>query len=151
MSLNVLNTEEPWYGNGLRFECTGCGQCCTGFPGVVWISSEEMEALAQHFNLSVEELKKRDLRRFAGKWALNECPTTYDCVYLKGNKCTIYDHRPKQCRTFPWWPQNILNEDAWKRTARGCEGIHDGAPLVSHETIQNQLDTQTAGLTYGDS
>jgi uncharacterized protein len=150
MSLNVLNSKEPWYGKGLRFECTGCGQCCTGFPGVVWVSPEEIETIARHFGITVEELKKRDLRRIQGRWALNESFETYDCVYLKGNKCSIYDHRPTQCRTFPWWPQNIQNEEAWKRTASGCEGIRDEAPLVPHETIQKQLDMQTADLTYGD-
>ena len=23
-------TQEPWYKDGLRFKCTGCGDCCTG-------------------------------------------------------------------------------------------------------------------------
>ena len=27
---------EPWYRDGLRFQCTQCGNCCTGDPGVVW-------------------------------------------------------------------------------------------------------------------
>ena len=37
---------EPWYSDGLKFDCTGCGDCCTGDPGYVWVSRAEIEALA---------------------------------------------------------------------------------------------------------
>ena len=29
----------PWYADGLSFECTMCGNCCTGPPGAVWFLS----------------------------------------------------------------------------------------------------------------
>lgn len=31
--------------------------------------------------------------------------------------------RPTQCRTFPWWPQNLISDYDWQLTARDCEGI----------------------------
>src|SRR5262249_1390597 len=37
---------EPWYQDGLRFECTRCGKCCSGFPGFVWVSEAELQAIA---------------------------------------------------------------------------------------------------------
>ena len=37
---------EPWYRDGLRFECTRCGACCTGAPGYVWVTPEGMNGLA---------------------------------------------------------------------------------------------------------
>lgn len=131
-----------WYHEGLRFQCTGCGQCCTGFPGAVWVSDQEIKQLADHKNLSVEAFTENYLRRLDGKWSLKECSTTYDCVFLKGKQCTVYEHRPKQCRTFPWWPQNLKSEKNWKEAARGCEGIHSDAPVVSFEDIQKQLNHQ---------
>ena len=47
MNLKVLQnvepqTDLPWYGGGLRFTCTQCGNCCTGQPGYVWISKKEI-------------------------------------------------------------------------------------------------------------
>jgi hypothetical protein len=42
--------EHPWYKDGLRFTCTGCGDCCTGAPGYVWVNKEEIEALAAETN-----------------------------------------------------------------------------------------------------
>ena len=37
----------PWYRDGLAFSCTRCGACCTGAPGYVWVSAEEIEQLAE--------------------------------------------------------------------------------------------------------
>lgn len=31
--------------------------------------------------------------------------------------------RPTQCRTFPWWPQNLISDYDWRLAARDCEGI----------------------------
>src|SRR5688500_1701558 len=45
MKLTVLNeadTDAPWFADGLSFTCTACGNCCTGGPGFVWITKEEI-------------------------------------------------------------------------------------------------------------
>jgi len=49
--------EKPWYQDGLRFKCTGCGQCCTGSPGYVWVSPEEAEAMAKHLKIPLERIR----------------------------------------------------------------------------------------------
>ena len=36
---------DPWYREGLRFECIRCGGCCTGFPGTVRVTNEEIEEI----------------------------------------------------------------------------------------------------------
>ena len=34
-----MTADSPeWYRDGLRFECTRCGACCTGAPGYVWVT-----------------------------------------------------------------------------------------------------------------
>jgi uncharacterized protein len=132
---------DPWYRDGLRFKCTGCGECCTGSPGVVWISDVEIEALAQHLDLSKETFIQEYTHVLEGKRSLIEDPHTYDCVFLKERKCTVYQHRPKQCRTFPWWPENIKNRAAWNETGKRCEGVnHPDAPLISLGEIKKSLD-----------
>ena len=40
-------SDKVWFKKGLRFECTGCGDCCTGAPGFVWVNSEEIRGLAK--------------------------------------------------------------------------------------------------------
>lgn len=145
--LKVLPDQIPWYAEGLRFECTGCGQCCTGSPGYVWVDLQEIQAIASFLNLTVEEFSRQYLRRVKGRLSLLELPhvtlpETYDCIFLKDKKCQIYSVRPTQCRTFPWWPHNLKSEKEWREAARTCEGICVEAPLVPLETIEQQRAIQ---------
>ncbi|MBI2809856.1 MAG: YkgJ family cysteine cluster protein [Candidatus Melainabacteria bacterium] len=130
----------PWYKDGLKFKCTGCGKCCTGFPGTVWVSDEEIEALAKTLNISPEEFARKYTRRIGNRLSLKEHARTYSCVFLDGKKCTVYDARPKQCRTFPWWSENLDSPEEWKETASNCEGIDSpDAPLISLDEIQKHF------------
>lgn len=129
-----------WYKDGLRFKCTGCGQCCTGSPGYVWISPNEAQAMADHLKISLDEFLRKYTRRIGNRVSLKEHSKTYDCVFLQGKKCTLYDVRPKQCRTFPWWPENLSSPESWKETAMRCEGVnHPDAPLISLGDIEKNL------------
>jgi len=130
----------PWYKDGLRFKCTGCGQCCTGSPGYVWVTPEETEAMATFLKIPIEEFIKKYTRRIGNRLSLKEHSKTYDCVFLKEKRCQVYGARPKQCRTFPWWPENLKSPQHWKEAAARCEGIdHLDAPLVSLGEIQKCL------------
>ena len=140
--LKVIQEESPWYANGLRFECTGCGKCCTGAPGYTWVNAEEIQNIADFLQLTVDEFSKKYLRRVKGRLSLLELPKTYDCIFLKDNKCQIYSVRPTQCRTYPWWPQNLKSEKDWEAAARFCEGIQPQAPLVLLEKIEEQKEIQ---------
>lgn len=131
--------EKPWYSEGLRFKCTGCGGCCTGAPGVVWVSDEEIAIIASHLKMTVQEFTRRHLRQMGDRLSLKEL-ANYDCIFLKERKCTIYNVRPQQCRTFPWWAYNLSSREAWEEAAQHCEGIdHADAPLISRETIEGEL------------
>jgi uncharacterized protein len=126
-----------WYKKGLRFQCTGCGQCCTKEPGYVWLSADEIHAIAAHLHISKEEFIRRYTRSVFGRISLLENKITFDCVFLKDKKCQIYPVRPQQCRTFPWWKENLESPAAWKETALRCEGIdHSDAPVVSFDAIE---------------
>jgi Fe-S-cluster containining protein len=142
--------DQPWYSQGLSFECTGCGQCCTGSPGYIWINEQEIEQIAAHLHLPVQEFARRYLRSINGRFSLLERAHTYDCIFLKDKKCQIYSLRPTQCRTFPWWPQNLKSEQDWKEAAKWCEGISKNAPLVPVDKIEEQLHIQTRETSPSD-
>jgi len=139
-----LKVVQPWYADGLRFECTQCGQCCTGAPGYTWVSKEEIATIAEHLGMNVETFSNAYIRRVDTRFSLLEHPKSYDCVFLKDNKCSIYSVRPKQCQTFPWWPNNLNSKESWLEAAKWCEGINPEAPTVPRETIENQLSLQKA-------
>jgi Fe-S-cluster containining protein len=137
---------EPWYKDGLAFACTGCGRCCTGSSGYVWVTREEICLLAERFGLGLDEFGARFLRRVGSRYALVDSPRG-DCIFLVGKSCSVYEDRPAQCRAFPWWPANLSSREAWKRAAQSCEGITDSAPRVAFDVIEPlRMAARRAGL-----
>lgn len=149
MTKNKLNLlpSTLWYAEGLHFECTGCGQCCTGSPGYIWVSEEEIEQIAAFLNLAIDEFARLYLRRVKGKFSLLEIPKSYDCIFLKDKKCSIYSVRPTQCRTYPWWPQLLESPEEWQKAARMCEGISLKAPIVPVSTIEELRSIQEEAIS----
>lgn len=139
---NEDSSSLPWYKGGLRFQCTECGKCCTGTPGFVWVSEDEILAMATILNISVELFKRKYIRRRDNRYALTEKKKEngdFDCVFLKDNRCQVYQNRPIQCRTYPWWRENLNSEQSWKLAAKECEGINDQAPLVPYSQIMKLI------------
>jgi Fe-S-cluster containining protein len=133
-------TPDPWYKDGLRFKCTGCGKCCTGSPGYVWVTEEEIQEMAETLHISVDLFVRRYIRQRDNRYALIEMKAKdYDCVFLKDNKCLVYQARPSQCRTFPWWKENLLSKESWEMAAQRCEGINDHAQMFTCEEIEHAL------------
>jgi uncharacterized protein len=128
----------PWYYEGLRFQCTQCGDCCTGAPGYVWVNKLEIEALAQLLHLDVAEFERRYVRRVGIRKSLNEFPNG-DCVFFhsESRTCQVYEGRPGQCRTWPFWNSNLASPEAWDRAASHCPGCNRGQ-LVTLEKIEEQ-------------
>ena len=131
-------TEQPWYKDGLKFECTGCGDCCTGAPGYVWVNKEEIATLAMVVGLPVDEFEELYVRLVGVRKSLKEL-ANYDCVFLDGEtrKCRVYSARPRQCRTWPFWDSNIRTPDAWAATCEVCPGSGKGK-LYQLEQIHEQ-------------
>jgi Fe-S-cluster containining protein len=133
----------PWYADGLSFKCTGCGKCCSGPSGVVWVTEEEIANIAKILKISKEECEAKYVSVEYGRKTLIEKPPVngiYDCIFLEGNKCTIYEARPSQCKTFPWWSENIHSPKAWEEAKKRCEGIdHPESILYSQKEIDSHL------------
>lgn len=118
-----------WYADGLRFECTQCGNCCSGDPGYVWATKEEIKRIAKFLGRSDHWLDKKHLRRVGFRYSLTERPDG-DCIFLKREDgktyCGIYPVRPLQCRTWPFWTVNLQSRTAWESAARRCPGMNRG-------------------------
>ena len=117
----------PWYKAGLRFECTQCGDCCTGAPGYVWVNNEEIAALAKLLGQEIDDFEDRYVRRVGARKSLKEFPDGA-CVFFDttARKCTVYSARPRQCRTWPFWDSNLKTEADWKYTCSVCPGSGKG-------------------------
>lgn len=130
------DSSDLWYKDGLRFACTGCGRCCRGPGGYVWVTEDEAKTLAKVLLLSFEDFAKQYLRRSGLRLALVD-GATGDCVLLdtKG-RCKAYEHRPVQCRTWPWWPENLETPEDWAREKENCPGLDTG----KRHTLDQILD-----------
>ena len=119
-----------WYAEGLKFTCTQCGNCCTGAPGYVWVKREEIKRIARFLGRDDDWLPKNMLRRFALRYSLTE-KAHGDCIFLERTKdgrrtCSIYPVRPLQCRTWPFWSDNLRSPSAWADAGSNCPGMNNG-------------------------
>jgi Fe-S-cluster containining protein len=132
-------TLQPWYNQGLRFECTQCGNCCTGAPGYVWVNQAEIEALASNVGMSdVAQFEELYVRRIGVRRSLKEL-SNGDCVFFDNasRRCTVYGARPRQCRTWPFWDSNLESPERWAQTCEVCPGSGHGQ-LYSIQQIEEQ-------------
>lgn len=154
------NADGPpeWYADGLRFECTQCGNCCTGAPGYVWFDDDEAQAMADFVGVDKREFYQKYTKRKMGKWTLDEVlfeRKKYDCVFLERDengrgKCSIYEVRPTQCRTWPFWASNLSSPREWAQSAEGCPGMkmpdEQSGQFVPIEKIRIELAKNPDGL-----
>ena len=134
----MAENDKPWYHDGLRFQCTQCGDCCTGAPGFVWLNKAEITALANRLNLDQAEFESQYVMQVGIRKSLKEFENG-DCVLFDAEKrcCTVYEDRPRQCRTWPFWDSNLKSPDAWSETCKTCPGSGQGK-LYQLEQIESQ-------------
>ena len=121
-------TKQPWYKDGLRFTCSQCGDCCTGAPGYVWVNKQEIAALAEAVSDGVvEQFEAQHVRKVGIRKSLRE-HADGACVFFDGQsrRCTVYEQRPRQCRTWPFWESNLRTPEAWAETCSICPGSGEG-------------------------
>ena len=143
---------EPWFRDGLRFECTRCGNCCTGTPGSVLVSDAEIEKLAEHLELAVDEFREiytRSLRK--GDVSLRE-KRNGECVFYQSGAtegatmgCSVYRDRPRQCRSWPFWKGVVHSPERWAEEAEECPGMNRGALHGAADILKRSENDGTRG------
>ncbi|MEM7393378.1 MAG: YkgJ family cysteine cluster protein, partial [Verrucomicrobiota bacterium] len=125
--------------NGIRFECQGTGRCCVsrGEYGHVYVSLEDRRRMARHFGVTTLQFTKRYCDKTDDHFHL-KAPEK-DCMFLADTQCSVYQARPTQCRTWPFWPEN-MNAKVWASdVASFCPGVGKGK-LYSPEEIEEILN-----------
>lgn len=135
-------TNKSIYAKGIRFACQGCGDCCRtrGRYGYVYVSLPERRRLARHLRLSTRSFTLRFCIKTDGFFHLRS--RGKDCIFLEENRCRVHRARPEQCKTWPFWPENMVKK-TWNRDiASHCPGIGQGA-LFKAGQIERRLRNQT--------
>ena len=127
-----------------RFQCQpGCSACCEQ-PGEVFLAPEDEPRIARFLGLSIERFRERYCEPDGDEPRLT-IPDDKACHFLEEGRCTIHEAKPLQCRTFPFWPENVKTKSAWTRVARYCPGIGEGEPLNQDE-VRSQVEECAASF-----
>ena len=78
-----------------HINCTTCGNCCRNLSP--YLTTEDLHHLNLATQLPVEEVITQYTETDEFGISLRHLP----CCFLKDNKCTIYQHRPETCSSFP--------------------------------------------------
>lgn len=132
-------SKKQWWHDGVQFECQGSGRCCVSRDeyGYVYMTKEDRIRMAQSLNLSTSQFTRQYCVKDEGLFHLIDGPEGR-CHFLQGNQCGVYQGRPTQCRTWPFWPE-VMNAKVWQKEVKDfCPGVGKGRTW-SQEEIKAQL------------
>lgn len=135
--------KREWWEDGVRFQCQGSGRCCVsrGEYGYVYLTLEERRKMAKFLKLSTSAFTRKYCQKTDGIYHLKDGDGP-ECIFLTGKRCSVYEVRPMQCRTWPFWPE-VMNAKAWAKEVQAfCPGVGKGR-LISGEEIRFILEKQS--------
>jgi len=127
-----------WEREPLRFECQpDCFKCCSK-PGIVYFDQAAIKSASKIIKVSTESFKKKFLRLDNGNW-IHKVETGKPCSFLTTEGCAIHSGKPLQCRSYPFWHENMTSRSMWKLVGAFCPGI-DVGPNIALASVQKFLD-----------
>jgi Fe-S-cluster containining protein len=135
---------KPFYEHGLRFSCTRCSVCCRRDPGYVFLTQKDADLLASLLKIEYNSFVENYCRWVdpdGGGLVLSlREKANFDCI-LWDEGCKVYQNRPLQCSTFPFWEGNLASPESWNHL--DCPGINKGE-LHTMEYISQCLEARKA-------
>ena len=110
---------------------------------MVAIGDDELEAIAAFVGKPTSELRgSLGLTYNDGDLQLtlrgNVCP------FLENDRCRIQPVKPRQCRTYPFWPEIAFDDRDWQAEREYCPGIGIG-PDWSAQQIADMISLLEQG------
>lgn len=142
----------------MKFECQeSCGgKCCSldwkGRNSFVFLTKGDQHRLVMYLRASLYKFASYGefvSTRFAAKPTRQHYLTPHKgrCPFLKDGKCGVYEARPTQCRTFPYWAENAEQGEWTAGVKDSCPGIGKGNERESHSlwVEQRKADEELRG------
>ena len=143
------HTETLTMQEAMRFACQpGCTRCCDT-RGFVYLSENDLNRIAAHQGMSAEAFEARYVIRFRSLLRFRKPPKS-QCHFLTSSGCSVHVVKPVQCRTYPFWPELVEDQNAWNDEAQRCPGIHQGELIQIGTACEIASEMKTAYPTlYG--
>lgn len=140
MATKRASSRKPWWHAGIRFECQGSGKCCVsrGAYGYVYVTLADRRRLAATLSIPTRQFTREYCAKTEELFHLDNREA--ECMFLENGRCSVYEGRPTQCRTWPFWPEN-MKAKAWTAIADYCPGVGQGTTIPA-ETIVEILREQ---------
>jgi Fe-S-cluster containining protein len=151
---------EKFYADGLFFSCHGCSSCCRGAPGFVFLSVSDVKRLLARLSIDFPAFFRKycitvdtgmgiaiSLAEKTGKEADSQ-----DCVFWDESGCAVYEGRPIQCSTYPFWASIMNDRASWLGEGAECSGIGSGEWRDKSYIEEKLYERRAAGtilLAYG--
>lgn len=107
--------------------CSTCqARCCTGESGYIHVNATEIEKIANFTGFETQDFMQKYLFKNGYRYSIKERKfnDSYECAFYdrEANGCAIYEVRPLQCITFPFWDYFKDKVDELKKE---CPGVID--------------------------
>lgn len=86
--------------DNISFECKKCGKCCK-WGEFVFLTPEDIKRIAECLEITIRDFINRYTKREQGLFVLINKGASKECIFLNGNKCSIWKYKPEQCEKFP--------------------------------------------------
>ena len=115
--------------------------------GDVYLTEDDADRIAAHLELTPAEFRERHCVH-EDEELLLVGRSKDPCRFVTATGCSIHEVKPVQCRTFPYWPEYVVNKRSWKNLSRFCPGIGVGAIIPVEQVRTDAQETKNA---YRDS
>lgn len=139
--MDLLSNCSYFFDNGIRFQCQRCGACCTGEPGTIYVEQSEIPRIAHFTGIPLHDIIEKFLYPFRDSYSIRE--DQEGRCFFYNNGCTIYPVRPNQCRSFPFWLENLRSEKEWRWVSDRCPGIGRGKLYTKMQILEIVHATHT--------
>lgn len=94
--------------------------------GFVYLTENDLRRAASYLRMSRKDFEAQYVIRYKNLLRLRK-PLDAQCHFLTSEGCSIHAVKPTQCRLYPFWPELVESQKAWREEATRCPGIGRGA------------------------
>jgi Fe-S-cluster containining protein len=117
-----------------KVDCTDCANCCRKLNPSLTLA--DAKRLARHLGMTLKAFTPRYLQKIKQDKKEVLIFQKRPCPFLKQKHCTVYEVRPRDCRSYPH-----LHRRGFVFRVRQSVENYDCCPIVfnTYETLKNKL------------